>query len=90
MLTDTSLDKSFVSAAMSVPSQSELVEMLEVANPDNVHEVSALNSHQGDNWGLNRWDIPKRFDILSQRFSRRRRAGRRQGGARGEFTLNSP
>lgn len=39
VLTDASLDKAFVTAAMSVPGQSELVELLEEANPDNVHAV---------------------------------------------------
>jgi aminopeptidase N len=39
VLTDTTLDKSFVAAAMSVPSEGEMVEALTTADPDAVHAV---------------------------------------------------
>lgn len=39
VLTDKSLDKSFVAAAMSVPGEGEMVEALNTADPDAVHAV---------------------------------------------------
>eukprot|EP00238_Polyblepharides_amylifera_P007306 CAMPEP_0196584206 /NCGR_PEP_ID=MMETSP1081-20130531/46178_1 /TAXON_ID=36882 /ORGANISM="Pyramimonas amylifera, Strain CCMP720" /LENGTH=882 /DNA_ID=CAMNT_0041905339 /DNA_START=243 /DNA_END=2891 /DNA_ORIENTATION=- len=39
VLTDPSLDPSFVAMALSLPMESELVEMFEHADPDSVHEV---------------------------------------------------
>jgi len=39
VISDTSLDKSFVAVAMSIPSEGELIEMLELADPDALHTV---------------------------------------------------
>jgi len=39
VLTDASLDKSFIAVAMSIPSEGELTEMLDLADPDALHCV---------------------------------------------------